>query len=57
MLESDDEIVVYCSDPACVAGQSAYRGLVSAGTNVGRYAGGLSDWQAVGLPLEGEATG
>jgi rhodanese-related sulfurtransferase len=23
--------------------------------NVRRYAGGLSDWEAAGLPLEGEA--
>ena len=54
-LDPDDEIVVYCSDPACVASQFAYKALVEAGyTNVRRYAGGLSDWAAAGYPLEGE---
>ncbi len=50
-----DEIVVYCSDPACVASQYAYRALVEAGyANVRRYAGGLSDWAAAGYQLEGD---
>ena len=54
-LGVDDEIVVYCSDPACVASQFAYRALVDAGyTNVRRYEGGLSDWAAAGYPLDGE---
>jgi rhodanese-related sulfurtransferase len=52
-LDPDDEIVVYCSDPACVASQIAYRWLMEAGyTNVRRYAGGLSDWAAAGYDLE-----
>lgn len=54
-LDTSDEIVVYCSDPACVVSQFAYRGLVEHGyTNVRRHAGGLSDWTAAGHPLEGE---
>jgi rhodanese-related sulfurtransferase len=54
-LDLDDEIVVYCSDPACVASQFAYQWLVEAGyTNVRRYAGGLSDWAAAGYELEGD---
>ena len=53
-LSPDDEIVVYCSDVACVASQFAYRGLKQHGyTNVRRYAGGLSDWQQAGYLLEG----
>ncbi len=57
-LNLDDEIVVYCTDPSCVASQFAYRWLVDAGyTNVRRYAGGLSDWAAAGYELEGEAGG
>ena len=57
-LETDDEIVVYCTDPACVASQFAYQWLVEAGyTNVRRYAGGLSDWAAAGYELEGESGG
>ena len=55
-LEVNDEIVVYCSNVDCVASQFAYRGLIDHGyTNVRRYAGGLADWEAAGLPLEGEA--
>jgi rhodanese-related sulfurtransferase len=54
-LDKDDEIVVYCSDPACVASQFAYKALVEQGyTKVRRYAGGLADWQQAGLPLEGD---
>jgi rhodanese-related sulfurtransferase len=52
-LHLDDEIVVYCSDPACVASQFAYRWLVEAGySNVRRYAGGVSDWATAGYDLE-----
>jgi rhodanese-related sulfurtransferase len=55
ILSVDDEIVVYCSDEACVASQAAYRLLVDRGfENVRRYAGGLSDWEDAGYPLEGE---
>lgn len=55
-LHRDDEIVVYCSDPACVASQFAYRWLVDAGyANVRRYAGGVSDWAAAGYELESNA--
>jgi rhodanese-related sulfurtransferase len=47
--------VIYCSDEACVASQAAYRLLVDRGfENVRRYAGGLSDWEDAGYPLEGE---
>ena len=55
-LDLDDEIVVYCTDPACVASQFAYQWLVEAGyTDVRRYEGGLSDWAAAGYTLEGES--
>lgn len=54
-LDPGDEIVVYCSDEACVASQIAYRSLIEHGyTNVRRYAGGLSDWDAAGYSLEGD---
>ena len=54
-LELDDEIVVYCTDPACVASQFAYQWLREAGyENVRRYEGGLSDWAAAGYDLDGE---
>lgn len=54
-LRTDEEIVVYCSNPACHGSANAYRLLVERGyTNVRRYAGGVSDWEDAGLPLEGE---
>lgn len=52
-LDPDDDIVVYCADSACIASQLAYRALRQAGyRKVRRYAGGLSDWQAAGYPLD-----
>lgn len=54
VLDPADEIVVYCSDATCIASQAAYRILESKGfRNLRRYAGGLSDWEAAGYPLEG----
>jgi rhodanese-related sulfurtransferase len=53
-LGLDDTIIVYCSDPACIASKAAYQQFVDRGyRNVRRYSGGLSDWAAAGLPLEG----
>lgn len=54
-LDTNDEIVVYCSGPSCVASVAAYRMLTQNGYgNVRRYAGGLEDWERSGYPLEGE---
>jgi rhodanese-related sulfurtransferase len=45
LLQKDEEIVVYCSDPTCISSQAAYQILLSKGfTNVRRYSGGLADW-------------
>ena len=53
-LQKDDDIVVYCSDQACIASQAAYIMMEKEGyTNVRRYAGGLSDWSSAGYDLEG----
>ncbi len=55
LLEIDDQIVVYCTNVNCVASVLAYDRLVESGYgNVWRYAGGLEDWEAAGLPLAGE---
>ena len=52
-LRKDDEIVVYCTNPPCLASVAAYNLLVQEGyTNVRRYAGGIEDWESTGLPLE-----
>lgn len=53
-LKPDDEVVVYCTSPECHSSVALYMALIEAGfTNVRRYSGGLSDWEAASLPLEG----
>ena len=53
-LSKDDMIVVYCANPECDAGAVAARKLESLGyTNVNHYAGGIEEWPAAGLPMEG----
>jgi rhodanese-related sulfurtransferase len=50
--DKNAEIVVYCTDVACVASQMTYHGMVAEGfTNVRRYAGGLADWDEAGYEL------
>jgi len=57
-LKKDDEIVVYCSNVACLGSVAAYYFLVDHGyTNVRRFAGGLIEWEDAGLPLEGDWAG
>jgi rhodanese-related sulfurtransferase len=57
-LEPGDEIVVYCSNPACIASRYAYEQFVEHGyQNVRRFSGGLEEWSAAGYPLEGEGVG
>ncbi len=54
LLGKDDEIVVYCSNPDCMASIFAYAFLKDRGfKNIQRYAGGVLDWQQAGYPLEG----
>jgi rhodanese-related sulfurtransferase len=55
VLDPDDEIIVYCSDPACMNSTYACGILEQHGyRHVYHYAGGLVEWEAVGYPLEGE---
>ena len=55
VLDPDDEIVVYCSDEACVASKYAYFQLTRHGyEKVRPYAGGIADWEETGYPLKGE---
>ncbi len=54
-LRPDDEIVVYCSNADCHASLGLIQKLVEHGyRHVGHYSGGLIDWEAAGLPLEGD---
>jgi rhodanese-related sulfurtransferase len=54
-LKPDEEIVVYCSNPACRASQELYKALVQRGyEHVRRFSGGLLAWEDAGYTLEGE---
>lgn len=54
-LAKDDDIVVYCSNADCNASKSVIQQLHERGYHrVSHYAGGLIDWEAAGLPLEGD---
>jgi rhodanese-related sulfurtransferase len=56
-LGKDEEIVVYCSNLDCHASLATIQKLRAQGyQNVRHYAGGLIDWEAGGLPLEGDWT-
>ena len=53
-LGRDDEIVVHCSNPSCMASVALYQLLERNGyRNLRRFAGGLQEWQAAGYRLEG----
>ena len=57
-LRPEDDIVVYCANPACPASIYAYKLLTSHGyARVRRYAGGVQDWEEAGYPMAGEAAG
>jgi rhodanese-related sulfurtransferase len=58
-VKPSDEIVVYCSNVDCHASLNTYQTLVEHGyTDVRHYPGGLLEWEAAGLTLEGDwATG
>ena len=54
-LGKDDDIVVYCSDVGCRASLAVLERLLRRGfTRISHYAGGLTDWEEAGLPLEGD---
>ncbi len=49
------EVVVYCSIPSCAASVIAYNQLTAHGyKRVRSYAGGISDWEDAGFPVERE---
>ena len=54
VVDPEDQVVVYCSQPDCLSSVALYRDLVARGyRHVRRYSGGLLDWEAAGYPLEG----
>jgi ArsR family transcriptional regulator len=53
-LSPEEEIVVYCANPACPASIRAYLTLQRLGCkNVYRYAGGVEGWYEAGYELAG----
>lgn len=58
MPSKQNAVVVYCAGARCPASENAARALESAGfRRVMDFAGGLEDWEAQGLPLEGRHVG
>ncbi len=54
-LGAGEEIIIYCSNPSCIASIIGYQLLTNMGyKNVRRYAGGIEEWQKAGYPLEGD---
>jgi rhodanese-related sulfurtransferase len=55
LLDRDDDIVVYCTNPSCIASIYAHDLLTARGfKRVRRYAGGVEEWEGAGYPTEGE---
>jgi rhodanese-related sulfurtransferase len=53
-LAPEEEIIVYCANPACPSSFNAYLALQNLGCrNLYRYAGGLIDWSEAGYRLVG----
>ena len=54
-LGKHDDIVVYCSNLDCNASKTVLKALRDLGyERLSHYAGGIIDWEAAGLPLEGD---
>jgi rhodanese-related sulfurtransferase len=55
ILDPKDDIVIYCSNPSCIASIIGYQLLTNMGySKIRRYAGGIVDWEQAGYPLEGD---
>jgi rhodanese-related sulfurtransferase len=55
-LDPNGDIVIYCSNPSCIASISGYQHLTNMGySKVRRYAGGISDWEQAEYPMEGDS--
>jgi rhodanese-related sulfurtransferase len=54
-IRPDEDVVVYCSNPACRSSQKLYKELVDRGyKNVRRFEDGLLGWDDAGYPFEGD---
>lgn len=53
-LSRDQEVIVYCTNPACAASFRLYYRLKHLGfTKLARFSGGIEEWMDAGLPVEG----
>ena len=54
-VPKDADIVVYCSDVDCRFSRHVLERMRESGyVHLSHYAGGLTDWEAAGLPIEGD---
>jgi rhodanese-related sulfurtransferase len=54
-LPKDADIVVYCSDVDCRFSRRVLERMRESGfVKLSHYAGGLTDWESAGLPIEGD---
>src|SRR5215204_4779349 len=55
ILDPNDDIVIYCSNPSCIASIIGYQLLTNMGySKVRRYAGGIFNWKQAGYQMEGD---
>lgn len=54
-MPKETDAVVYCSDVDCRFSRRVLERMRESGyVNLSHYAGGLTDWEAAGLPIEGD---
>jgi rhodanese-related sulfurtransferase len=55
ILDPNDDIVIYCSNPSCIESIIGYQLLTNMGySKIRRYAYGIVDWEQAGYPMEGD---
>jgi rhodanese-related sulfurtransferase len=54
-VAKDADVVIYCSDVDCRYSRRVLERMQDSGyVHLSHYAGGLTDWEAAGLPIEGD---
>jgi rhodanese-related sulfurtransferase len=55
VLNLEDDIVIYCSNEACIASIIGYQLLTRMGyKNLRKYAGGIEEWEESGYQIRGK---
>jgi rhodanese-related sulfurtransferase len=56
ILYANDDIVMYCSNPSCIASIIGYQLLTNMGySKIRRYVGGIVDWEQAGYLMGGDS--